>query len=326
MRSVLGGARLALAAACLVATAVRADPLPPQDALGWLNRIADAARRLSYYGTFVYQQDDIVETSRIAHSVQDGDEVEKLESLDGPRREVLLKGGRLICIYPDTKMFRVDRRRSTRSFPQLLPEQLSAVTDYYNVRKAEVERVAEHDAQALVLEPKDNLRYGHKFWADVNSGLLLKAKMLGERNAVLEQFAFTQVQIGGPVPPEWLRPSVPVPDSDPPADDAQASMSAPSTLVLEGAPAGFRKIVENRRRRDSSSPAVVTHMVLSDGLAAVSVFIAPIRHKKVPEGLIQRGPINVYTRVVGDQRVTVLGEAPAETVMLIANAVTEKAQ
>lgn len=316
--------QVALIAWVAIASAVYADPLPQADALGWLQRIAAAARDQNYAGTFVFQQGDFVETSRIVHVMEGGRELEKLETLDGPRREVVRTDDVVFSYSPDNRSFRIDRRRAGRNFPQLLPDQLTSVTDYYHVRKAEIERVAEHDAQALILEPKDGMRYGHKFWADLNSGLLLKAKMLGERNQVLEQFAFTQVQIGGSIPREWLRPSIPLPRVDPPRE-AMAAPDNPddSAWVLKPTPAGFRKIIEMRRARDASGPTTITHMVLSDGLAAISVFIEPVR-QKVPEGLVQKGAINIYTRVVGDQRVTVLGEAPASTVVLIANSIVPR--
>ena len=54
-------------------------------------------------------------------------------------------------------------------------------------------------AQALILEPRDEYRYGHKLWAELRSGLLLKARMLNENHQVIEQFHFTQVQINAPL-------------------------------------------------------------------------------------------------------------------------------
>jgi sigma-E factor negative regulatory protein RseB len=63
--------------------------------------------------------------------------------------------------------------------------------------------------------------------------------------------------------------------------------------------------------------------VLSDGLAAVSVFIQPAKSKQPMSrpGLVRQGAINVYARPVGDHWVTVVGEAPAESVKYIADAV-----
>jgi sigma-E factor negative regulatory protein RseB len=84
--------RLLLVAATalgLAAGASSAAPLADEEALAMLERIARAARQLSYVGTFVYQHGDHVETSRIVHLVDASGEYEKLEALDGPRREII---------------------------------------------------------------------------------------------------------------------------------------------------------------------------------------------------------------------------------------------
>jgi len=327
-RSVLGQ-RLPLAlmgaALLLVAGVVSAQPLTPPEATAWLQRIASSARQLNYAGTFVYQHGDVVETSRIVHLVEPGGEIEKLETLDGPRREVVRTADLVFTFHPDDKSLRVERRRQGRSFPQLLPDQLTAITEHYDIRKAEVERVAGLEAQALVLEPRDSLRYGHKFWADTNSGLLLKAKMIGERHHTMELFAFTQIQIGGSIARDLLKPSFAMPPNPPPL--ATGPDVTDTGWNIGNQPSGFRRVLEVRRGREGVSNASLIHIVLSDGLAAISVFIEPVsaRSKGLPDGrLIQQGAIHIFTRVVGDQRVTVLGETPAHTVMQIANSLSPK--
>lgn len=302
-----------------------AQSLSPPEAMAWLQRIAGAARQLNYTGTFVYQHGDTVETSRIIHVVDGSGEIERLETLDGPRREVVRTQDLVYTYHPDDKSLRVERRRPGRSFPQLLPDQLTAITEHYDIRKAEVERVGGLEAQALVLEPRDALRYGHKFWADTGTGLLLKAKMIGERNHTMELFAFTQLQIGGQIPRDMLKPSFTVPANPP--GQVQAGGVTDTGWLIGNQPAGFHRVLEVRRMRESSQNGPLTHIVLSDGLAAVSVFIEPVsaRTKGMPDGrLIQQGAIHIYTRVVGDQRVTVLGETPANTVMQIANSLSPK--
>lgn len=319
--------RLAAVAGGLVwftACVAGAQSLSPPEAMAWLQRIAGAARQLNYAGTFVYQHGDTVETSRIVHLVEPGGEVEKLETLDGPRREVVRTHDLVYTYHPDDKSVRVERRRQGRSFPQLLPDQLTAITEHYDIRKAEIERVGGLEAQALVLEPRDALRYGHKFWADTGTGLLLKAKMIGERNHTMELFAFTQLQIGGHIPRELLKPSfaLPGPGQVPPGPEV-----IDTGWVIGNQPSGFHRVLEVRRMRESSQNGPLTHIVLSDGLAAISVFIEPVsaRTKGLPDGrLIQQGAIHIFTRVVGDQRVTVLGETPASTVMQIANSLSPK--
>jgi sigma-E factor negative regulatory protein RseB len=305
-----------------------ADPLQQSEALALLQKIADAARQLNYAGTFVYQHGDQVETSRIVHFVESGNEYEKLETLDGPRREVIRNNDEVLCYYPDAKIVRSDKRVARRTFPALLPEQLSSLAEYYEIRKGESERIGGYDSQALILEPKDRMRYGHKFWADMASGLLLKARMLSEQHNVVEQFSFTQLTIGSGVTREMVQPSFNIRYPEWRLDRfANNTISeVESGWTVKKFPPGFRKILEMRRTKQGNAVLVI-HMVYSDGLAAVSVFIEPAaaRHR-INEGLSQQGAINIYTRTVNDQVVTVLGEAPATTVMQIANSVAPRSK
>jgi sigma-E factor negative regulatory protein RseB len=298
-----------------------ADTLGQAEALAWLQKIASAARDLSYTGTFVYQHGDQVETSRITHYVDRTGEIERLETLDGPKREIIRNQNEIITYYAESKLIKRERRAARRTFPALLPEQLSALTDFYNVRKGGQERIAGFDAQALVLDPRDEFRYGHKLWADMNSGLLLKAKMVNDRHQVVEQFHFTQLTIG-PVSKEQVRAGFVIPPL-PVRPDSQAGPSE-TGWVVRNQPAGFRKIIEMVRQRPDGK-GQVAHLVYSDGLAAVSVFIEPLPHtRQVPDGLLHQGAIHIYSRSMSDQLVTVLGETPAATVMQMANSVGPK--
>ncbi|HQR53918.1 MAG TPA: MucB/RseB C-terminal domain-containing protein [Burkholderiales bacterium] len=297
----------------------------PDGGVGWLQKVANAARNLNYTGTFVYQYGDQVETSRIWHYLDGTRELEKLEVLDGPAREVIRTDDEVQCFYPDTKTVRVNKRRS-KPFPALLPQQLASLTEYYTVRVGDRERVAGRDAQQLILEPKDGLRYGHKFWADSETGLLLKARMINERRETVEQFAFTQVTIGGDFDKEALKPKY---DGQGPGWQRDASgmaenASADSGWIVGSYPAGFRKIMETKRKLPGR-PAPVAHIVYSDGLAAISVFIEPLGGSARPvQGVSHQGAVNIYSRPVDDYMVTVLGEAPSATVVQVGRSVSAK--
>ena len=58
-------------------------------------------------------------------------------------------------------------------------------------------RIAGYDCQAIVLRPRDNLRYGYRLYADTASGMLLKAGTVDPAGEPVEQFSFTQLAIGG---------------------------------------------------------------------------------------------------------------------------------
>jgi sigma-E factor negative regulatory protein RseB len=295
------------------------------DAVGWLQQAAGAARQLNYAGTLVYQHDGRVETSRVVHMVDAHGEHEKLVNLDGPAREVIRNNEQVRCYYPDAKIIRIEPRTYRNAFPSLLPQQLDTLAGYYHFRKAEVARVAGLETQAYVFEPKDGMRYGHKLWADLGSGLLLKAQLLNDRNLPIEQFVFTDIQIGIKIERETVRPTY-----RPPPTDWETRESLPGDVVQQDTgwlvkelPPGFSKIVEGYRTlRGKVAP--VAHLVFSDGLVAVSVFVEPMPQAPQPIGLSQQGGINVYSRQLNEHLVTVLGETPGATVRQIAFSVAHR--
>lgn len=310
----------AIAALLFCGAAGLAQAQASPDALEWLRRIHQATEKLSYTGVFVYQQDGRTETSRITRLADVDGGVEKLEVLDGAPREILRTKDEIRCYLPDSKTVKVDRRRDQRGFPALLPEQVNALAEHYAVEKGGEQRIAGYDCQILVLSPRDDLRYGYQLWADQRSGMLLKARAFDGNGQTVEQFTFTQLEIGS-VPRDRLRPSRAARKwrveqaGVAPVDLAQSGWRVTADLP------GFRKIVEIRRMLRDAQP--VGQVVYSDGLAAVSVFIEPMagRSEAARLGLASMGALNVYTREVAEHLVTVVGEAPAASVQRIGNTV-----
>jgi sigma-E factor negative regulatory protein RseB len=292
-------------------------------ALQWLQRIYTASEKLSYVGTFVYQQGQQVETSRIVHVVDSSGPRERLETLDGVPREIVRTGDEVVCYLPASMTVKIDKQPGRRPFPAILSEQLKDVAENYTVKKGEIERVGGYSCQVLTLEPRDRMRYGHRLWADLNTGMLLRAKTFDEKNTMLEQFAFTEIKIGGNIAREQLKPRYFRESKDWRIEDSGATRTnlAAAGWTIRARPPGFRTVAELLRTVGGTGG--VGHIVLSDGLAAISVFIEPATSKRpAPQtGLVRQGAINVYTRPVGNYWVTVVGEAPAESVKYVANAV-----
>ncbi len=289
------------------------------DGSAWLQKIASAAHLINYSGTFVYRHDGYMETSRIFHVSDANGEHERLEVLDGPPREIIRDNDEVICYMPEHKAVIVERRKAHKSFPALLPVQLSSINENYAIRLGSMERVAGYDCQNVMLEPRDVFRYGHRLCADSASGLLLKASTLNEKNEVVDQFFFTQASIGGNIDPERLKSKYAVKHQL-----SQQAMDAPVDpgWLVKSPPPGFMKIMALKRSFPGKK-FPTNHLVFSDQLAAVSVFIEPLAGILKPvSGLSSQGAINVYTRPVGEYQVTVLGEVPAVTVMQIGNSVS----
>lgn len=297
----------------------------PADPAAWLQRAVMASHRLNYTGNFVYQHGGQVETSRITHRVDEAGEHEKLEALDGPPKIIIRNNDEVLCYLSDKKTVKLERGGSRKLFPDILPHHLSGLADSYTVKLLGQERVADRDSQIILLEPKDNYRYSHKLWADVVTGLLLKAGMFNEKNQMVDQFSFTQITIGGVVGKDQFRmPSASRRSPQPARISLYDKEPVNTGWAAAQLPAGFKKIQEFKRNMPGRTQPV-SHLVYSDGLVAVSIFIEPSSPAKATEGLTSQGAINVYTRYVSDHQVTALGEVPSVTVMQIANSLTSTA-
>ena len=301
-----------------------ADPAPVDES-GWLKTMALAAHQTDFSGVFVYQSGGRVEMSRVTHVADAAGEHERLEGIDGERRE-LIRDNDQVWLYSDGHKVRLVKHQFKSAFPALLPEQISLLKENYSVSQAEEDDIAGYHAHSVVFLPRDNLRYARKMWADNGSGLLLKAVVLDDHGFPIEQYAFIQLSIGDNIDRKWI-----VPENSSATTVAQEEHPPPLPKVelldescgwqVDAFPSGFKKVMEMRRPfRGNKEPVI--QMVFSDGLAGISVFIEKgrTRHISIP-GLSGQGAAHVYNRMVGENLVTVVGEVPSLTVIQVGDSV-----
>ncbi len=291
----------------------------------WMSKVTQAARTLSYTGTVMVRQGANFETFRLAHLYENGEEAEKLLSLDGPAREIVRTPQEVRYYFPDAKVVRIEPRTIRNVFPSLSPEQTANLAQYYEFKLVPGGRVAGRVTEMAVFDPKDGMRYGHRFWADPTTGLLLKSRLVNEKGDVIEEFAFTDVTINAKLDRDMLKPSwTSVPS------DWKVKQGGPGEVVLKETdwivnklPAGFTKIMEGFRTFPGRTEPSV-HLVYSDGLVSISVFVEPFTVTQSQVGLTQTGGLAQYTARSDAYRVVVVGEAPPATVRQIAQSVGRK--
>lgn len=314
--------RLLASALCLLAFAPlvagqgrTADPADGRTAEQWLQMVQEAARRLDYSGTMVYQQGSEVRTSRIVHVFDGQVSHERLQPMDGRLREFIRRADEVKCLIPEARRIVVERRTRSKSFPAL-GGMTADVLQQYTVELVGRERVGGFDCQVIEIRPRRDDRYGYRLWVDRATGLLLRSQMLNGRGEVLEQMAFADVRIGS-VDREQLKPSWSTEGWK-----VDESSYLPVDLREQGwrlaPPSGFKSLYAVRRPM-RGGPTL--QAVFSDGLATLSVFIESASPTAVEQALPQRGPINAYVRRIGDATITVVGEIPAETARSVAAAV-----
>lgn len=294
-----------------------------EDGLVLLQSIAQGSRPLTYSGTFVYRSGGKVETSRIAHSLSNGLEVERIEALDGSPREIVRVGSEVKCFFPEEKLVIIENRSRQRGFPALLPAGLGSLPEHYSIRSNGQGRVAGIKSRAVLLQPRDDLRYGHEFWMDAASGLLLKANLIGGRGETLESFAFTQVKIGGSLESGALKPHF---DSEQVrVQQVRTSEAKPDEMAwsFRTLLPGFRKLTSMKRQTAADGPESF-HVIFSDGLASISVFIEPGDDAGATEAISSVGPVNIYRKQLGEHRVVVMGEVPALAVKRLGDGIERR--
>ncbi|MDE3021141.1 MAG: MucB/RseB C-terminal domain-containing protein [Pseudomonadota bacterium] len=293
----------------------------PKDGLGWLEKSALAAHNLNYQGIFVYQHGHYTETSRILHRIGQSGELERLESLDRTPRVIIRTSQNIRYYNLDQRIEMVEPLPSDNAFPAIFPEQMSRLSNYYNIALGPLSRYSGLPCQMVKLTPIDNLRYARHMCIGLGSGLLLHDSVLNSKHKPVENLTFTELAIGGNIKKsdifEGLGGTWQIKKSS-----LNENMKGSVDFKLEPLPAGFHKVAEMMRDMPGRSQPV-EHLIYTDGLTAVSLFIEPSGANPVFRiGLSCAGVIHVYTRIENGYTITALGEVPAVTVKKFARAVT----
>jgi sigma-E factor negative regulatory protein RseB len=305
---------------------------PATEMRAWLLRIHDAASRRNFQGTFVVSGGGGVANARISHFHEGPNQYERIESLDGRQRKVYRHNDVVHTLWPASKVAMIEQRGQLSSFPALLQAGGDSLAEWYEVQRESPDRVAGHEADVLVVKPRDNHRYGYRLWADRASGLLLRADVIGERGDVLETSAFSEVSIGVRAQPESVVQAMKKLDGYRIVRPALT----PTRLEDEGwtlrpATPGFRFVSCVRRQMEmpgdagDANAAPVIQTIYSDGLTYVSVFIERYRADRHTEPMfVSFGATVTLGRRQGDWWVTVVGDTPPATLKTFAAALERK--
>ncbi len=296
----------------------------------WIQAVRQAAQRVNYQGTVVYQSSGEMRSSRITHLFDGTYSHERIQTLDGKPREFIRRrsnaSDQVQCFIPETRRIVVEQRNVEESFPGLASASPEEILERYTLKLGDIERVAGIECQMLMLEPKDNARYGYRLWVDRVSGLLLRAQTLNEQREVIEQIAFTDIRIGEKIDRAKLRPSWSTEGwSVERSDYRKADLSQHGWLVP--APPAFGR---RARLRAVSEAPTRCRPCFRTGLRPCP-FLSSRMHcyRRLAQGRKCRPAMRCrfmdpplrFRGGVGDSLVTVVGEVPPSTVRSVAGSV-----
>lgn len=309
---------------CFVAAAATADP-KSLDASDLMQRMSTATERLNYDGIFIYQRGAQIDAMRILHEFEGNAERERLVSLSGPEREVIRDGSRVTCLFADDREVMVEKSEPRNFLSLELTEPVERLGAHYSFEVAGHDRVAGRATTVVNILPKERNRYGYQLWVDDEFGLLLKSVILNRSGQILEQVQFVQIKFGGDLPDNVFETEIEgagftwYTNAD--ADKAATSDVESAGWSVRWLPAGFQ-MRNHKVQTMSESNMPVSHMVYSDGLAMVSVFVEELMDSAKPlQGFSSMGAVNAFSRVAENHQITVVGEVPLPTVRQIASSV-----
>jgi sigma-E factor negative regulatory protein RseB len=308
---------------------VQTDEPPAMNVTEWLQRMHAGGRQRNYVGTFVVSAPGgDLSSARIWH-VRDGEhQIERIEALSGPPRSTFRRNRNVMTFLPEAKVVKVEKRENLDLFPNLPEKPDSSISDFYDVRAIGKDRVAGFDADVVQLVPHDGLRFGYRIWSERRSGLVVKLQTIDSDSRVVEQSAFSELQLDAPVKAQALSQMMAnttgyrIEKLELERSNAQDEGWTLSTPVAGFKPRSFFRRPMAAAADDSSGKAkqdtATVQWTFSDGLASVSLFIERYDAARAPrDGVLTIGATNAIRRRLpapaSDWWLTAVGEVPPQT-------------
>ncbi|HVB84123.1 MAG TPA: MucB/RseB C-terminal domain-containing protein [Rhodanobacteraceae bacterium] len=281
----------------------------PLAAAAW-QRMRKALVVLDYSGTLVLRQGADLQTLAIEHRAGSPDR-DLLTSLDGRTLQIERSGTRVQWTLAGAPPLRLDPGRLHTLLPLVPDVPLAALHSSYTLTQQDGGRVAARATTQLLIQPHDGYRYGYRLWLDRASGLPLRVQLTLDGRPLPEEFRFVALRVGAQADLAALGGATPTAA----ATTAPGRSAQPAPWRVVNAPPGFHV-----RVCVSDGTPGSEHLVLSDGIASVSVYVQR-RPVPLPQGTGVRGALSFVSEARDGERITVLGDVPVPTVQRIANSV-----
>jgi sigma-E factor negative regulatory protein RseB len=293
----------------------------------WLTRMHEASmQKRSYIGTMVQSSREGMSSARIWHACDGQTQVERIETLTGVPRSSIRKDDKMVTFMPEAKLVRMEKREGLGTggnFTELLKPGAGSIPDFYTVKALGSERIAGLEADVVQLSPRDGLRYGYRLWTERKSALVVKLQTLDASGAILEQAAFSELQLDAPVKADKLKQMMKPAEGwrVEQADIVKTSAAAEGWSLKSPVP-GFKSMSCHKRGSATVSTADDTlQWVFSDGLATVSLFLESFdKTRHTQEGLASSGATHSLFRRINEFFLTAVGEVPPQTLSNFAQA------
>lgn len=284
-----------------------------------LRQIQLASKRVDYQGVFVshWANQNLV-SSKITNIFNNEHLSRRVVALDDSPIEVLRTDDQQIQLYPELEVV-VSTPIREHDFPGLLLTEALDISNHYSAQELDTPaRVAGVECKKIILEPRDESRFGFRLCVEPIKRLLLQIKTINSKQQIVSQTTFTQLLLDEQVDSKSIDTEhdyVAWSHYKPRADEVE--------LEAEGwrfsLPSGFQKVTSFKLVTGTNKE--VRQLTLSDGLSSFSIFIQKLDQEDQDKyGLSDRveGSVNIYSKRLGSYWLTTLGVMPLPTLESVA--------
>jgi sigma-E factor negative regulatory protein RseB len=292
------------------------------EASSWLINLTKSLKERNFSTSFVVVKNNKAEPYHWTHGINaDGNELELLSLLNGPKRDILRNNNTVSYIEPGLSAYSIVSSSISSPIPAIFSENTELLVNSYNIISVGRSRVLGRSAQLIRIVSKDSHRYGYWLWLDKDSGLLLKLAVLTAKGELLEQIQFTHLVLDE----ELSMPLQQVAITELPQviEVPEDATHVEHVWEVSWLPAGFQKTNANRHRMYQTKQAVEFEM-FSDGLVDISVYVSPSKINDRAFEYFYDGATVVSNRIMNNVEVSIVGKIPLNTAKLIANSVVFK--
>jgi sigma-E factor negative regulatory protein RseB len=293
---------------------------PAQPASGvMLQQMSSASRSLNYELAYINVSKQGIESLRYRHAVIDKQPLGQLLHMDGPRREVLQRGGGISYFEPSLEPFTLSGDHIVDVMPSVVYADFNYLAKYYEFIAVGSTRVTDRPCEVFRIVARDGSRYSYVVWIDTETKLPLRVDLLDRDGDTLEQYRVISFVVGDQVKnlmQGLLNATLPPLLAPPATENIQLNWSA------GWLPPGFNEVARNRRKLPNVEQRVESRLY-SDGLFSFSVNVTP-SVSNVGQQLYRQGRRTIQTETLNGNEVTVVGELPISTAKRIADSVSFK--
>jgi sigma-E factor negative regulatory protein RseB len=286
----------------------------------WLDRMARAVETLNYRGTLVHWRGEHLDTLRIIHRADESGIRERLYSLNGEPREILRDGDRVRSLLAGQEPMVVQSQLTARLLPNLPLNRLRSARQAYEMRVRGTGRVAGLETRIIEILPRDEYRYGHRFWLEQQTGMLLRSALLDQDGEAVQQLSFVEIELGARISDRELTPQIDarvvletrLEENLPAVDHAELPQRS---WTPHWVPEHFHLTRQGQGMGDSGEP--FEHLLYSDGLASFSVYIEEGLQGYEGSRIESIGSVHIYSGLLDGHQITIVGEVPLAAIRML---------